>query len=435
MKLEKYTKIRQEFQSPKQAARMPVSSSDCEWFASRGVSSYFFVMSIKKQLLLRKHEDKRIGQGHLWAFSNEIKEVRGAPEAGDVVELRDHGGKFIGRGFYNPRSLIAFRLLTRDDKEIDAEFFRLQIEQAARLRRQVIGSTRMFRLVHGEGDGLPGLIIDRYGDYFSVQTYSLGMDMWLTPICDALDSLFSPKGIVERNESSLRSFEGLKERTGVLRGEANRTRETDGDVMFDVDLLGGQKTGLFLDQRENRFLVRRYSAGCRVLDCFCNDGGFALHAARAGAASVLGIDISEGAIIRSRVNAELNNLTNICFFERADVFEFLAAGIHKEERYDLIVLDPPSFTKSKKTIATARRGYKEINTAAMRLLSPGGILATASCSHHISREMFTEIIAASANKAGRIARILEWHGAAPDHPVLPAMPETEYLKLAIVHVD
>lgn len=390
---------------------------------------------MKKQLLLRKHEDKRIRRGHLWAFSNEVKEIRGDPAAGDIIDLCDHSGKFLGTGFYNPHSLIAFRLLTTDDRAIDFQFFEKRIRNALSLRKRLYPDTDAFRLVHGEGDFLPGLVVDRYENCLAVQTFSAGMDKRLTLICDVLESLLHPRGIVERNESPLRALEGLDERKGVLRGNPAPVTIREADVQFEIDLLEGQKTGFFLDQRENRILLRRFVHGAHVLDCFCNDGGFALHAAKGGAEDVLAIDVSAGAIQRASRNAEINALKHRCTFRSADAFEFLKEGAGGKNRFDVVVLDPPSFTKSRKNVGTAKRGYREINANAMKLLDEGGILASASCSHHVSGDDFVDILGDSASAAGRRVRILERQGAAPDHPILPSMPETEYLKFAILQVE
>jgi 23S rRNA (cytosine1962-C5)-methyltransferase len=390
---------------------------------------------VKKIIKIKKGEDRRILSGHLWVFSNEIAKIQGEPQPGDVVELRKHSGEFIGKGFYNPNSLIIFRLLTTEDEEIDFQFFMNRIESAYRLRKTLFPNSNTFRLIHGEGDFLPGLIIDKYNNYFSIQTFSYGMDRHLTLICDVLESLFSPKGIIQRDESVLRELEGLTEKKGVLRGEAGKTIITENNLKYTVDLLEGQKTGLFLDQRENRLAIQRYVINRKVLDCFCNDGGFALNAADAGAAEVVGVDISESAVSRSIQNAELNNLSDKCTFIKDDVFKFISKSIEEGQKYGVIILDPPSFTKSRKNITAAKLGYKEINTNAIRLLINGGILATASCSYHIDDQTFLELVNKSAKAAGRKIRLLEWRGASPDHPVLPAMPETKYLKFEIFEVS
>lgn len=383
---------------------------------------------MKKIVTLKINEDRRILNGHLWAFSNEVKTTSGDPLPGDIIELQSNNGKFIGLGFYNPHSLIAVRLLTIGQDDIDFEFFRKRIETAHVLREKMYKGT--YRLIHGEGDFLPGLIIDRYNDYFSIQTLSLGMDKRLTLVCDVLESLFHPSGIVERNESAARIMEGLEQRKGVLRGSAKPTIIEEYGIRYTVDLLRGQKTGFFLDQRENRRAFRRYAGGAEVLDCFCNDGGFALHAAYGGAAKVLGIDSSDNAVQQAKANAKLNKISTANFSEK-DAFQFLKQSVSEGKQFDLINLDPPSFAKSKKNISEAKQGYREIHTYAFKLLKEGGVLSTSSCSHNITEETFIDIVNTTARRLGRKITMLEWHGAAPDHPVLPAMPETAYLKYGI----
>lgn len=386
---------------------------------------------MKKIIKLKKGEEKRILSGHLWVFSNEIQEIIAEPKAGDVVELRKNSGEFLGKGFYNPNSLIAFRLLTTQDEDIDFQFYKSRIEESLALRKKLFNNAESFRLVYGESDFLPGLIIDKYNDYYSIQTFAYGMDKHITLICDVLDSIFKPIGIIRRDESTLRLLEGLPEFKEVVRGKIEPTIVTENELNYQVDLFEGQKTGFFLDQRENRFALRRYVKNAKVLDCFCNDGGFALNAGLAGATNVLGLDISETAVKRAQQNAGLNQLADVCKFQKSDVFDFLKSI---DEKYDVVILDPPSFTKSKKNITTAKLGYKQINTNAIRLLKRGGILASASCSHHIDEALFLEIIIKSAKEAGKKIRLLEWRGASPDHPVLPAMPETKYLKFGIFEV-
>lgn len=389
---------------------------------------------MKKQLLLKKNEEKRLLQGHQWIFSNEIAEERGGCEAGDVVELLRYDGTFLGIGFYHPHSLIAFRLLSRTPEEIGTAFFIQRIETAFRFRQQLYPNSETYRLIHGESDFLPGLIIDRYNEYFSLQVFSAGMERSLPFICDALEELFHPKAIIARNDVPLRNLEQLPLENKVLRGTPGETIYTEADVRFVVDILRGQKTGLFLDQRENRLALRRYVEGKTVLDCFCNDGGFALHAAKAGAHAVTGIDISAGTVERAAINARVNNIINLSFIT-ADVFEYLKQQNEEKKIFDVIILDPPSFTKSKKTIPTALRGYRQLHTLALRLLKTNGILATASCSHHITMEAFFDAIQQAATKTQRSLQLIEYRGAAPDHPVLLAMPETQYLKFAIFAVQ
>ncbi|MEK7251545.1 MAG: class I SAM-dependent rRNA methyltransferase, partial [Bacteroidota bacterium] len=344
-----------------------------------------------KQLFLKNKEEGRILAGHPWVFSNEVREVKGSPNIGDVVELVAASGKSLGVGFYNPHSLISFRLLSTEVEEIDTEFFQKRILQALELRRKLYPANETFRLVYGESDFLPGLIVDKFNDYLSVQTFSYGMDARLQTVCDILESLLHPKGIVERNESPLRELERLPQKKGVLSGSIDTTIIEDGDVKFAVDVFEGQKTGFFLDQRENRYTIRRFSPNADVLDCFSNEGAFALHAAKAGANSVLGIDVSAEAVRRASENARLNKLVNVNF-EQADVFDKVKQLASNGKKFDVIVLDPPSFTKSKKNVQPAKQGYKELHASALRALKKNGILLTTSCSHHIESEVFLDIV-------------------------------------------
>jgi len=386
---------------------------------------------MKNQIVLKKNEEHRITAGHQWVFSNEIASLRGTPEVGEVVELLRHDQKFLGLGFYHPHSLIAFRFLTSEPEEIGFSFFERRIQQALVLRQRLYPGAETFRLAHGEGDFLPGLIIDKYNEFISIQVLSAGMDKQTEMICDVLEAMFHPKAIVARNDVAIRTLEELPVEKKVLRGNTGITIIDDG-VKFEVDVLNGQKTGFFLDQRENRKAIHRYAIGGTVLDCFCNEGGFALHAASAKAASVYGLDISESAIEKAKVNARLNSAA--VEFEAGDVSELLKLLGEKNKKFDMVVLDPPSFTKSKKNIPAALREYKDINAAAMRLINTGGFLVTASCSHHITEDGFLSTLEQAAVKAKRDIQLLEFTGASPDHPVIPAMPETKYLKFAIFAV-
>lgn len=385
------------------------------------------------RVTLKRHEERRILAGHPWVFSNEIRDIAGSPAQGDMVELRDAGGVCLGFGFYHPHSLIACRLVSNSPETLDTAFFVRRIGTALALRAKLFPGSTFYRLIHGEGDYLPGLLIDRFNDHFVIQTLAAGMDRRIEPICDALESLFHPASIVERNESSLRTLEHLPPRKGVLRGATAQTEIDDEGVRFVVDPLEGQKTGFFLDQRTNRLAVRQFAGGMRVLDCFCNDGGFALHAAAGGAASVVGIDSSADAVKRARHNAELNN-ARTATFRQAEVFEALSNIAAGGEQFDIIVLDPPSFTKSKKNVTTAKKGYRDLHRAALALLARGGYLATASCSHHIVPETFLDVVHAAAREGNRPLQQILWRGASPDHPVLPGVPETGYLKFALFRV-
>ena len=386
---------------------------------------------MKSQIILKKNEEHRIAAGHQWVFSNEIASLRGTPEIGEVVELLRYDQKLLGLGFYHPHSLIAFRFLTSEPEEIGFSFFEQRIQQALALRQRLYPGAETYRLSHGESDFLPGLIIDKYNEFISIQILSAGMDKQTEIICDVLETMFHPKAIVARNDVVIRTLEELPLEKKVLRGNTGITIIDDG-VKFEVDVFNGQKTGFFLDQRENRKAIHRYAIGGTVLDCFCNEGGFALHAASANAVSVRGVDISESAITKAKVNARLNSAA--VEFEIGDVSEMLKLLGEKNKKFDMVILDPPSFTKSKKNIPAALRGYKEINAAAMRLVNSGGYLVTASCSHHITEEGFLSAIEQAAVKAKRFVQLLEFGGAAPDHPVIPAMPETKYLKFAIFAV-
>ncbi len=385
------------------------------------------------QLILKPKEDRRLRQGHLWVFSNEVaRHPEAAP--GDVVEVLTSREESLGSAIYHPHSLITARLLLTDLKDLDQSFFLERLSAAAELRRRLFPGESCYRVVHGESDWLPGLLVDRFQDYLVVQTTTAGMDRRLPTIVDALKQLFQPKGIFERNDSGLRGYEELPERSGLLFGEDTGpvTIEENG-IRYLVDLLHGQKTGFFLDQKLNRQAAARYAPGTRALDCFCNLGGFAFHLARAGASQVIGVDISEAAIERASENCRLNGFSDVEFVVR-DSFTFLEEQLNAGITYDLIVLDPPSFARSKKSVGPARKGYRRLNELALRALAEGGILITASCSFHIFEDAFRDLVNEAAVRADRRLKLLEWHHQSPDHPILPAMPETQYLKLGIYQV-
>jgi 23S rRNA (cytosine1962-C5)-methyltransferase len=385
------------------------------------------------QVVLRKKEERRILAGHPWAYSNEIQEVRGTPGAGDVVELLSAGGLSLGVGFYHPHSLIAYRHLSSEIQEIDRAFFDRRLAEALSLRATLFGDANAYRLVHGESDYLPGLVVDRFGDVLSVQSFSAGMDRRLPEICDALQELLSPAAIVERNESALRTLEELPMRKGMLRGTRHDAEFTENGIRYAVDALEGQKTGYYLDQRMNRARVRTFSQGRTVLDCFCNDGGFSLNAAAGDAAETLGIDSSSDAVARASKNADRNGLKN-CRFEQADVFTRLPILAGEGRTFDIVILDPPSFTRSRKSVPAAKKGYRELHRDALNVLKPGGLLVTSSCSHHILPETFLTIVDEVCHEAMRPVQMLEWAGASPDHPVLPGVAETRYLKFGVFRV-
>ncbi len=390
-------------------------------------------ISLDKHVLLKKNEDRRIAGGHPWVFSNEISEIRGGPVIGDLVEVGSSRGESLGVGLYNPHSLIAVRILSATAVVLDQEFFTQRLTDALRLREKLFPDSTVYRLVHGESDFLPGLVIDRFNNLIVVQALSFGMDARLQLLCNAIESLLHPASIIERNESPLRALETLPMHSSMLRGTEHETEIVEHGIRYAIDALHGQKTGFFLDQRENRLTIRRFSKNARVLDCFCNYGGFALNAAAAGAREVTGIDISEEAIRRASLNASTNTLGNVRF-EQGDVFEKLEQLHLAGEVFDMVILDPPSFTKNRKTVPAARKGYRELQMKGMRVVQPGGILVTASCSHHIESGVFIDIIAESARRVGRRIQMLDWRGASPDHPVLPRVPETHYLKFVILRI-
>ena len=389
---------------------------------------------MKQTVSIRKREEKRLGRGHLWVFSNEIERIDGSPATGDIVDVLRHDGAFIGRGFYHPHSLIAVRLLAREeDEQIDDAFFRRRITAALDFRQSLYPGEEAYRLLHGESDGLPGLLIDVYGKANVLQILSAGMDRRSDMIVRILRELLEPDLIVARNDSPLRTLEGLPSESAVLAGEPASVVISEHGILYEVDVVGGQKTGMFLDQKDNRSAVRRYLKDRRVLDCFSNSGGFALNAAAGGARGVSAVDASAESVELARRNFDRNGLKAdhlVC----ADVFEHLALLRDASERFGGIILDPPAFTKNKRSVVTALKAYRKLNMLALRVLEPNGILVTASCSHHITRDDFLTMVAESAHRTGRTIRFLEIRGAAADHPVLPAMPETEYLKLAICSV-
>jgi 23S rRNA (cytosine1962-C5)-methyltransferase len=369
----------------------------------------------------------RILHGHDWVFSSEVLKVFGNPADGDVISLKDGKDHLIGSAFYNSKSQIVARRFSRRKQELDLDFFKRRVAQAAEYRARRGVDPRLCRVVWSESDGLPGLIIDRYCDNFVMQTLTLAMDIRKDFIADAMTGLFGEVTIIERNDAPIRKAEGLELRTGVLRGNAPSQIEIEIEgVKFEVDLLHGQKTGFYLDQKHNYAIVAGYARDRRVLDCFTNQGAFALACARAGAADVSGVEENPENIAAAKRNAARNDL-KVRWIEQ-DVFQFLRAAEKAGAQYDLIVLDPPSFTKTKSGLRDALRGYRELHMRAFKLLSKDGLLATFSCSHHVSDTAFSQTIADALVDARRSARRLRRFEQAPDHPVLPTIPETEYFK-------
>jgi len=373
----------------------------------------------------------RVASGHPWIFSSDVVD-RDNAAPGSSVKVLDHQGRAIGSAHYSSTSQICLRLLSTQIQDINPEFFARRIAEAEQFRRLVVRDTEAYRVVHGEGDRLPALVVDRYGDYLVIQTLDQGMDAAKDWIGTALVDLFSPRGIIARNDVPVRAHEQLPLETAVIFGEApaELTVHMNG-LAFRADLLQGQKTGIFLDQRENYVAAARYAHG-RALDCFTSTGGFALHAA-AKCESVEAVDSSAPALAMAEENRKANGIGNVDF-RQADVFEILAGYASARREFSTVVLDPPAFAKSRRNLDGAARGYKEINLRALRLLGSGGILVTCSCSHHLSEAMLLEIVAGAALDAGRELRVLERRTQAQDHPILLTVPETHYLKCLVLQV-
>jgi 23S rRNA (cytosine1962-C5)-methyltransferase len=388
----------------------------------------------------------RILHGHDWVFSSEVLKIFGNPTDGEVISLKDGKDHLIGSAIYNSKSQIVARRFSRRRQDLDQDFFRRRIEQASEYRDRRNTDAKLRRVVWSESDGLPGVIIDRYGDHFVLQTLTQAMDMRKDLIAEALEHVFCTASaslaeadraaggapalqsltIIERNDAPVRKAEGLELRSGVLRGTPSQiTIEVEG-VKLDIDLLHGQKTGFYLDQRHNYGIVAAYARDRRVLDCFTNQGAFALACARAGAAEVTGVEENSDNIAAAKRNAARDGL-NVRWIEQ-DVFQFLRSSEKARAQYDLIILDPPSFTKARSRLGDALRGYRELHTRAFKLLAKDGLLATFSCSHHVNDEAFLQTITDALVDARRSARRIGRFEQAPDHPVLPTIPETEYLR-------
>ena len=383
----------------------------------------------------------RIKAGHLWVFRSDCIETPHVADSGHITRVVDQRRKFLGWAHFGAESEITLRVISRKDlpqekvtEQYWRAFWKQKLQSAREWRETVASDATSYRLVHGEGDWLPGLIIDKYGDAFSIQTLSRGMDALKGLWVELLIEIFDPSLIVERNDVKVRQLEGLPQSSGVLYSKGNPPSEieiTENGVKFLVDLVNGQKTGAFLDQRENRKAAMEYAKG-RGLDCFSFHGSFALHLAKK-CDHVTALDISGPALERAARNAALNGQTNVEFKE-VNVFDQLVAYDSANERFDTIVLDPPAFAKNKGSVAAALRGYKEANLRAIKLLNPGGILITCSCSYHVHEGMFMEMLAEAANDAGRLLQVIEKRTQGRDHPILLTVPETYYLKCAIVRV-
>ncbi len=386
-----------------------------------------------KTIRLKKKEERRVLRGHPWVFSNEIQEIPADLSPGEIVDVLDFSGRFVGRGAINPHTLITVRILTRKREEIDAAFLLQRITTARDLRTR-LGFGESFRAVYSEGDGLPGLIVDKYSDILVVQTLTAGMERLLDTLIMVLREVYSPRAIVMRNDTVSREIEGLaREKRVVFGTDPGAVIMEESGIQYRVDVLEGQKTGFFFDQRENRLALKELVKGRRTLDCFCYAGAWALNAARFGASEIIGIDSSEKAVNLARENAALNNVS--VRFIVGDVFEELRAFEKKGARFGCIILDPPAFVKSRTKVREGLKGYKEINLRAMKMLEPGGLLISCSCSHHVDVELFKEMLIDAAYSADRSVRLLEMRSQARDHPVVLAARETQYLKCAVLLVE
>ncbi len=395
---------------------------------------FFIFTRMYKTVKLGRGKGYRVETGHPWVYNNEIESADKGIADGEIVQVLNFRNQFIGNGYFNSKSQIVVRILNREQEATDATFIEKKIMNAKK-QREAFGYKNNYRLIFGDADSLPGLIIDKFEDYYVLQILTLGMEQFKQVIVDVLNKHFSPKGIYERNDVPVRELEGLSEQKGFLSApfDTNIIIEENG-VKFEFDIAEGQKTGFFLDQKENRVELKDICKGAHVLDCFTYTGSFALFAAHYGAASVTGYDISEWAVNQARRNAKLNQF-NQCRFESANAFDVLPEKIKQGERYDVVILDPPAFTKSRKNIHSAVRGYKEINLRGMKLCKPNSFLMTYSCSHFMNDELFFDTIREAAWDAERTIKRVKYLQQAKDHPALFSVPETQYLKGYLLLVE
>lgn len=390
---------------------------------------------MSSKFYLHKGKNKKAEGGRPWIYIDEINEYDGDYENGDIVEVYNHKGYFIGNGYINDRSKITIRIMTRDkDEEINKDFFKKRLQAAWEYRKTVI-DTSSCRFVFGEADLLPGLTIDKFEDYYVIQISTLGMDQYRDIIVDLLVNDFGAKGVYERSDLATREIEGLEQKKGFLTEPFDTNVQIiENGVKYIVDLENGQKTGFFLDQKENRAAIHRICKDRDVLDCFTHTGSFALNAGIAGAKSVLGIDVSQHAVDCATRNATLNNLQDRVKFECHNAFDVLSAWSREGREFDVVILDPPAFTKSRNTINGAKRGYKEINLRGLKMVKPGGYFITCSCSHYMSEDLLKSTINEAAHDAHRILRQVEFRTQSADHPILWNSDESYYLKFFVFQV-
>jgi 23S rRNA (cytosine1962-C5)-methyltransferase len=401
------------------------------------VASFLYLAGFynMNKVFLKRKIAQRIANGHPWIFNNEVETVENESVAGETVEVFTHDRKFVGKGYINPQSQILVRLLTRNKSdEINEDFFLKRIRDCWEYRKK-LGYIENCRLVFGEADGLPQLIVDKFNDYFVIQTLALGIDRWKPAIVNALNQVFEVKGIFERNDVPVRELEGLPQQKGFLSTPFDtKILIHENGLKFNVDLENGQKTGYFLDQRDNRRAIQHIVKNADVLGAFTYTGTFEIHAAHYGAKSVIGLDISENAVQQANRNALLNGVENICRFEAANAFDVLKQWSKENRQFDVVMLDPPAFTKSRLTIQKAITGYKEINLRGMKLIKPGGFLVTSSCTNLVGPELFLQTIEMAAKDARRKIRQVTFQAQASDHPIIWGLDTTQYLKFLIIQV-
>ena len=386
------------------------------------------------KIFLKKNEDKRIKHGHLWVFSNEIAKIEGEIENGDIAELFDSKGSRLGAGFYNKNSLIALRILNQIFNGDFHEYSKRMILNALNLRKEFYPNRNSYRLIFSESDFMPGLIVDKYNDTYVLQVYSYGMLKNIDTVVKILTNELNAKNIFTRNEPYFRKLEGLPEEDNVYLGEISGELIDDGKIKYEIDFSKSQKTGFYFDQSDNREFTQRIVKGKSVLDAFCNSGGFGMHASYAGAESITFVDSSNTEIENAKSNFKLNSLSANAEFIESDVFDYFEKCINQSRKFDVVIIDPPAFAKSRKSIPTALKGYIKLNKMALSIVNQNGFLVTSSCSHHIKQKDFIDAVNSAASKSNRQIQLIHFNSASLDHPQISAMEETLYLKFAVFKV-
>ena len=384
------------------------------------------------KVILKKNEERRINQGHLWVFSNEIDKREDSPQTGDLVQIYDSKGSFVASGFYNANSLITVRVISKEEKYSVEELIEKRILSAYNYRKSVYPNRDSFRLVFSESDFLPGLIIDKYNDTFVLQVYSAGIEKNINVVVDTLISKLNAKNIFTKHDEYFRTLEGLPVEDKIYLGTAGEEIISDGKLKYKINFEKGQKTGFYFDQCDNREFFGKFCKDKTVLDCFCNSGGFGLHAASSGASQVTFVDSSANEIENVKNNRALNELTNETEYVCSDVFDYLEKCATENKKFDIVNIDPPAFAKSKKNLPKAIKAYEKLNRLALEVVNENGFVFSSSCSHHLKKEDFFDAIRAAAVKAGKNIQMVYTNGASMDHPSLPAMNETEYLKFCAI---